>query len=131
MFFKKNINRSLRRKGFTLVETLVGIAVFLIISTATYQAYISLFSLINLNQYKIVALNLANEQFEIIRNLSYIDIGIPGGIPNGKIPHIQNLTRSSINFIVTTTIRNIDLPFDGMIGSSTKPDLSPADNKVV
>jgi hypothetical protein len=54
-----------------------------------------------------------------------------GGIPNGKIAHVQNLVRSNINFIVTTTIRNIDLPFDGAIGSSTKPDLSPADNKSV
>jgi len=119
------------KKGFTLVETLVGIAVFLVIAIASYQAYVSLFSLINLNQYKIVALNLANEQFEIIRNLPYSDVGIPAGIPNGKIPHVQNLTRSNINFIATTTIRNIDLPFDGAIGSSTKPDLSPADNKSV
>ena len=119
----------LENKGFTLVETLVGVAVFLIIAIATYQAYISLFSLINLNQYKIVALNLANEQFEIIRNLSYSDVGIPGGIPDGKIPRIQNLIRSGISFMVTTTIRNIDLPFDGTIASGTDP--SPADNKVV
>lgn len=124
-------NKVNRNKGFTLVETLVGVAVFLIIATTTYQAYISLFNLINLNQYKIIALNLANEQFEIIRNLPYADVGIPSGIPNGKIPHIQNLTRSGIAFVVTTTIRNIDLPFDGTIGSTTRPDLSPADNKSV
>jgi prepilin-type N-terminal cleavage/methylation domain-containing protein len=119
------------KKGFTLVETLVGVAVFLIIAVATYQAYISLFNLINLNQYKIVALNLANEQFEIIRNLPYSDVGIPAGIPNGKIPHVQNFVRSNITFVATTTIRNIDHPFDGQIGSSTKPDLSPADSKSV
>jgi prepilin-type N-terminal cleavage/methylation domain-containing protein len=128
MFFKITYKIN---KGFTLVETLVGVAVFLVIAVATYQAYVSLFTLINLNQYKIVALNLANEQFEIIRNLPYADVGIPSGIPNGKIPHVQNLNRSNINFIVTTIIRNIDLPFDGTIGSSTKPDLSPADNKSV
>ncbi len=120
-----------KKKGFTLVETIVSIGVFLVISTAAYQAYVSLFTLINQNQYKILALNLANEQFEIIRNLSYVDVGIPGGIPNGKIPHIQNLTRGGVPFTVTTTIRNIDLPFDGQIGSSTKNDLSPADNKGV
>lgn len=124
-------SRLLKNKGFTLVETLVSVAVFMVIATASYQAYVSLFLLINQNQYKIVALNLANEQFEIIRNLSYSDVGIPNGIPNGKIPHVQNLTRSGISFTVTTTIRNIDLPFDGQIGSSTKNDLSPADNKGV
>ena len=120
----------LKNKGFTLVETLVGIAVFLLIATASYQAYVSLFTLINQNQYKIIALNLANEQFEIIRNLPYSDVGIPSGIPKGKIPHVQNLTRSNIPFVVTTTIRNIDQPFDGLIGG-TPNDLSPADNKVV
>jgi prepilin-type N-terminal cleavage/methylation domain-containing protein len=126
MLFKKISKKS----GFTLVETLVGVAVFLIIATATYQAYVSLFMLINLNQYKILALNLANEQFEIIRNMPYADVGIVSGIPNGKIPHIQTLVRGGVTFTVTTTIRNIDLPFDGAIGSSTKPDLSPADNKL-
>ncbi len=118
------------KKGFTLVETLVGVAVFLIIATSSYQAYVSLFSLINQNQYKILALNLANEQFEIIRNLTYSDVGIVGGIPNGKVPNVQNLTRGGINFTVTTTIRNVDIPFDGTIGG-TPNDLSPADNKYV
>lgn len=124
-------NKIKKNKGFTLVETLVGVAVFLIIATASYQAYISLFSLINANQYKILALNLANEQFEIIRNLPYADVGIQSGIPNGKIPRTQNITRGNVNFTVITTIKNVDLPFDGQIGSSTRPDLSPADNKLV
>jgi prepilin-type N-terminal cleavage/methylation domain-containing protein len=122
--------KKLQSRGFTLVETIVGVAVFVIVASASYQAYISLFKIINQNQYKIAALNLANEQFEIIRNLPYSDVGVPGGIPNGKIPHTQTLVRSNISFTVTTTIRNIDQPFDGQIGSTTN-DLSPADNKVV
>lgn len=121
---------SSQKKGFTLIETLVGVGVFLVIATASYQAYVSLFSLINLNQYKILALSLANEQFEIVRNLPYADVGVQGSIPNGKIPHVQNLTRGNVPFIVTMTIRNIDQPFDGTIGGSPN-DLSPADNKLV
>lgn len=113
-----------------MVETLVGVAVFLVIATATYQAYVSLFTLINQNQYKILALNLANEQFEIIRNLTYSDVGVQGGIPNGKIPHEQTLVRGGTTFVVTATIRNVDVPFDGTIGG-TPNDLSPADNKLV
>ena len=117
-------------KSFTLIETLVGVAVFLVIATAVYQAYTSLFTLINLNQYKILGLNLANEQFEIARNLSYSDVGEISGIPNGKIPHVQNFTRGGIPFIVIFTVRNIDLPFDGTIGGAPN-DLSPADNKLI
>jgi len=121
---------SFKKRGFTLIETVVSVGVFLVIATASYHAYLGLFTLINQNQYKIIALNLANEQFEIVRNLSYSDVGIVGGVPNGKIPHIQNLIRSNISFVVTSTIRNVDLPFDGQIGSTTN-DLSPADNKSV
>lgn len=127
MLYKSIKNNS---RAFTLIETLVGIAVFVVISTAVYQAYVSLFGLISLNQYRIVALNLANEQFEIVRNLSYVNVGIPGSIPNGILPQVQNITRSGVNFIVTTTVRNIDNPFDGTIGG-TPNDLSPADNKLV
>lgn len=122
-FFKKT-------KGFTLVEVLVGAAVFLVISVAIYQAYSSLFKLTSANQYKILALNLANEQFEIVRNLSYADVGEVGGIPVGKVPSVQNLVRGGVPFKLTTTIRNIDMPFDGTIGGEPN-DLSPADNKLI
>lgn len=122
--------KSIKEKGFTLIETLVGVAVFLVISTAAYEAYISLFNIINLNQYKIVALNLANERFEVIRNLPYSEIGQISGIPSGQIPHVETFVRSGLTFIATTTIRNVDLPFDGTIGGVPN-DLSPADNKLV
>lgn len=116
--------------GFTLVETLVGVALFLIIALASYQAYVSLFALISQNQYKILGLNLANEQFEIVRNLPYSDVGIQNGLPRGKVPHIQNLVRGGVSYVVTTTIRNVDQTFDGTLGG-TPNDISPADNKLV
>lgn len=118
------------KKGFTLIETLVGTAVFLVIAVSAYRAFTSLFQLVTLNQYRAIALNLSNEQFEIIRNLPYSDVGVTGSIPNGKIEHIQTLTRSNIPFTVTTTIRNVDMLFDGTIGG-TPNDLAPADNKIV
>lgn len=118
------------KKGFTLIEVLVGTAVFLVVAMAVYQAYTSLFLLISANQYKILALNLANEQFEIVRNLTYSSVGETTGIPHGVIPHSQMLTRGGVTFVVTTTIRNVDLPFDGVI-DGTPDDLSPADNKLI
>lgn len=116
--------------GFTLVETLIGAALFLIIAVSIYQGYLSVLNAVRLSTSKIVAANLANEQFEIIRNLPYSDVGIVGGLPAGKIPYQQTLARDSFTFLVTATIRNIDLPFDGTIGGSPN-DLSPADNKLV
>ncbi|MEY2664359.1 MAG: hypothetical protein RIT04_167 [Candidatus Parcubacteria bacterium] len=123
------ISRSLS-KGFTLIETLVGVAVFAIVALASYQAYVAVFAISGANQYKILALNLINEEFEIVRNMPYVDIGIVNGIPNGKIPYEQQLVRGGITFTLTATVRNIDLSFDGQAGSSTN-DTSPADNKLV
>jgi len=117
-------------RAFTLVEVIVGAAVFLLVSLAAYQAYIGLFHIIDLGQYRVLAVSLANEQFEIARNMPYVDVGVQGSIPLGKIPHIQNLTRGGIPFVVTSIVRNIDLAFDGTIGGAPN-DLSPADNKLV
>ena len=115
--------------GFTLVESLVGVAVFMIIAVSVYQAYGAVMNAVRASRLKVAATALANEQFEIIRNLSYDDVGVAGGIPSGKIPHMQNLVRDGTEFTVETVIRNIDDPFDGTIGGSPN-DLSPADYKL-
>lgn len=117
------------RQGFTLVELLVGITVFMIIAGSIYQTYNSTMSAIRASRLKVTATALANEQFEIIRNLSYSDVGVIGGIPNGKVPNTQNFVRDGANLIVKTTIRNIDDPFDGTVGELIN-DLSPADYKL-
>ncbi|MEI6057396.1 MAG: hypothetical protein WCQ60_00300 [bacterium] len=127
----KIAQKNLNTRGFTLMEAVVGTALFVVIALAAYQAYFSLFTLAAINQYKVIAFQLADEQFEIVRNLPYNNIGVVNGIPAGVIPQTQTLTRGGIPFTVTTIIRNIDLPFDGTAGSSTRNDLSPADNKLV
>lgn len=124
MFIKKT------NKGFTLVELLVGIAVSLIIIVGVYDAYTSVYHVVQKSRIKISAIDLANEQMEIIRNLPYSLVGTVGGVPNGVINHIQTLVRDNTSFTVTTTIRNYDDPFDGTLGG-TPNDLSPADAKIV
>lgn len=116
--------------GFTLIETLIAVAVFLIISTSSYQGYIAILKGVQVVRIKQSSLSVANEQIEIIHNLPYVDVGIVGGLPLGKIPHEQSIFNDGIEFLVTTTIRNIDLPFDGVIGGVPN-DSSPADNKLV
>lgn len=120
----------MKNKGFTLIETVVGVAVFALVALAAYQAYTSLFLITTNNQFKIIALNLVNEQFEIMRNMPYTDIGIVNGIPNGKIPYQQTLTRGGVTYTVTATVRNIDQSFDGTVSASST-DTSAADNKLI
>lgn len=126
---KKNTQQQITR-GFSAIEVLVGAAVFLIVSLATYNAYLSVFNMVEYAQQKTAALNLINEQFEIIRNLPYSRVGVVGSVPSGDIPYTQSIVRGGTTYSVITIIRNIDHPFDGTIGG-TPNDTSPADNKLV
>ena len=117
-------------RGFSLIETLVGISIFIMISMSIYQVYVKVLDVVSSARLKVVATALANEQFEILRNLPYSDVGVEGGIPNGKIKASRSVTRSNTDFTIKTTVRNIDDPFDGFLGGA-KNDLSPADYKLV
>lgn len=109
---------------------LVGAALFLVLATGIYGAFRSVLTVTSASRAKIVAMDLANERFELIRNLPYEDVGISGSIPNGLLSHVETFVRSGFTFQATTTIRNIDDPFDGTIGGSPN-DLSPADSRLV
>ena len=115
--------------GFTLIELLVGVSVFAIMAVAIYRGYVGAYEVGRLSRLKIAALALGNEQLEIIRNLPYADVGIVNGLPPGKIPREQTLTRGATRLRVVTTVRSIDDPFDGTV-SGTPRDLSPADYKL-
>ena len=88
------------KKGFTLIETIVGAAVFLVVAVTVYGAYTSIFQLANLNQARVLATNLVDEQFEIIHNMPYLDVGIVGGDPNGVLPATTTVIRGGIEFNV-------------------------------
>jgi prepilin-type N-terminal cleavage/methylation domain-containing protein len=120
----------MNQKGFTLIETLVGSAILLILALSTYKAFGVLMDAVSLSRAKIAATSIANEKFEIIRNLPYNDVGIIGGLPIGKIERNQIVVRDNYSFNITNTIRNIDDLFDGTIGGNPS-DLSPADYKSV
>lgn len=115
--------------GIGIIETVIGVSVFIVVAVGVYEAYRSMYGFIGVSKQKIVAAALANEQLEIIRNLPFSDVGIVNGIPSGKIPREQTLNRSGTDYQVVTTIRNIDDPFDGTIGGAPN-DTSPADYKL-
>jgi prepilin-type N-terminal cleavage/methylation domain-containing protein len=122
--------RRFRARGFTLIETLVGVAVFSTIALTAWAGFVNIFEAMQILRVKTTATNLATEQIEIIRNLPYDDVGVVNSIPNGVVPHKQTLERDGRQFEVTTIIRNVDHAFDGTIGG-TPNDTSPADNKLV
>lgn len=118
------------KKGFTLVELLVGVSVFMVIIIGVYNAYTSIYQVVSLSRQKIAGIDLVNEQLEIVKNLPYASVGVDGGIPDGLLSHVQTIVRDGLTFTATTTVRNFDDPFDGTLGGIPN-DLSPADSKVV
>ncbi|MFA6078823.1 MAG: carboxypeptidase regulatory-like domain-containing protein [Candidatus Omnitrophota bacterium] len=104
------MTRSKRIKsGFSLIEVLVGTALFLTVAVSAYGAFANLLKLANASKARTLAVHLADEQFEIIRNMPYISVGLTNGIPLGILPQTQSLTRGGISFTVSLTVRNINL----------------------
>jgi len=126
---KFSVNKKKLVGGFTLIETLVGVTVFILIAISVYQAFGTLMDVAQLSKAKIAATTVANEKFEIIRNLPYESVGIPNGIPDGVVERDSTVERDGFSFDIVTTIRNMDDPFDGTIGGSPN-DTSPADYKL-
>jgi prepilin-type N-terminal cleavage/methylation domain-containing protein len=128
-FFKKQKIYSSNNKGFTLIEVLVGTVIFVLVALSAYKAFGVLMDGVSVARAKVAATSIANEKFEIIRNLPYSDVGIVGGLPVGKIARNQTIVRDNYSFNIVTAIRSIDDPFDGTIGGNPN-DLSPADYKM-
>ncbi len=114
-YFKRNnspeINISLKSNhGFTLIEILVGVAVFSAIVISVYGAFALIEKTVIISKTRIAMTDIGREQLEIIRNLSYSNVGIIGGLPAGKIIRDKTVTRSGINFDVLTTVRGVTDP---------------------
>lgn len=116
--------------GFTLVETLVAVAIFAIFALGIYSGIQFVFRLVYNSRVRIIETSIINEQIEGIRTMSFYDVGILNGSPAGLLERTVTTTRNGIGFEITRTIRNIDDPFDGLV-TSPSPDLSPADYKLV
>ena len=122
-FFKKESS------GFTFLELLIGVAIFIVFVVGIYNACYSLYGSILASHSKTVAVDLANEQFELIKNLPYDSLGTVGGTPVGLLLANQSITRDGITFVLNTSIMYKDDPFDGVAGGNPN-DTKPNDYKL-
>ncbi|PIT92089.1 MAG: hypothetical protein COU08_04530 [Candidatus Harrisonbacteria bacterium CG10_big_fil_rev_8_21_14_0_10_42_17] len=118
------------KRGITLIETLIGVVVLVIISAAIYQSYTAVLDTYQTAKVKAIAADVINEEIEFIRSVPYSQIGLVGGVPSGVVAATSTVSRETLIFMVNRYIRNEDDPFDGMIGG-TPNDLSPADYKLI
>lgn len=115
------------RRGFTLVETVVAVGVFGIFFSAIALILQQVLENVGTTRVRTVALAIAQEKMEVIRNLPYANVGTVGGIPSGPIQQTEIITINNQQFTVTTSIFFIDDVFD----TEAPTDTNPADYKRV
>lgn len=103
--------RSLR--GVSLVDVVVGSALFLIIFVALFGILRASIAVSGLSKLKAAATSIATSQVEYIRSLEYNAVGTDGGIPAGSIPQNATTTQAGLEFSVRTYIVYADDPADG------------------
>ncbi len=109
------------QKGFSLIEVLVAILLVVVIFTGIIGAFTLTLKITFQSKARISALALASKTMEKMRNLPYSSVGTIGGIPSGVIPQVEQKNLNNIDFIITTSIINIDDAFDGKLPADSVP----------
>lgn len=117
-------------KGFTLIEALVLLFIFSVISMTFLQVYATGTRLIIESKNRLGATALANQKLEIVQSLDYDNIGTVSGIPAGDIPEYETISVNTTQYQVHTFVQYIDDAFDRKVTSSP-PDTIPNDYKRV
>jgi prepilin-type N-terminal cleavage/methylation domain-containing protein len=124
----KNIN-IVKNSGFTLIEAMLVIFIFALITVTFYRTYTIGTRHIIDSKNRLGAISAANEKMEIIRNLKYEDIGTVNGSVSGNIPDEESLTENASRYVVKTTVEFTDDPLDGVAYEDTNN--APEDYKKV
>jgi prepilin-type N-terminal cleavage/methylation domain-containing protein len=121
-----------RQHGFTIIEVVVGIAIFAILALGVLGCYTALSRSVRAARQKVVLSTLAAERLEIVRNIPYSQVGTVNGNPSGNLPDLSNpylTTLEGIQYKVYYEVTYIDDSADGTILAGTDP--APNDYKQV
>jgi prepilin-type N-terminal cleavage/methylation domain-containing protein len=122
--------RTRHASGMTLIEVMVALAIFSIAMVGLYALIVMGIRVSTDSRARLDATALANERMEMVRNLTYDNVGTVGGVPNGTLQRTELLTVNRIQYTITTDVVYVDDPFDGTLGG-TPNDLFNADYKKI
>jgi len=114
--------------GFTLIESLVFLFLFMVISLVFFQTYAVGTRLIIESKNRLGATALANQKMEIIRSVDYDAIGTTTGIPAGDLLENEVISVNTVRYNVHTFVQYVDDVFDSTIATG---DVIPTDYKRV
>ena len=124
--------------GFTLIEAMFFLFIFMIISLGFMQTYATGAHMIIESKNRLGATALANQKMEIIRSIDYSLIGTKHwngsswvyGVPGGDILEDETVGVNTVAYAVHTYVQYNDDPYDGTLGGSPN-DTIPNDYKQV
>lgn len=103
------------KNGFTLVEMLVSLAIMAIFFTAIFSLFRVVLRNSAVSEARTTAVGIANQQLEMIRNLTYDEVATTDGWPQGDIPSEQVQIIDNINYTIKTEVSFYDDPYDGLV----------------
>ncbi len=118
--------------GYTLIEAMVFLFLFALISVVFVETYSVGTRLIIESKNRLGATALANQKMEIIRSIDYAAIGTTTGIPAGSLAESETISVNTVKYTVHTFVQYVDDTFDGTSGGSgASKDTIPTDYKRV
>ena len=116
---KNNIKKE---RGFTIIETVISIAIFAIISIALFDLFNAIFKNIKNNKAILLANSIALEQIEVVRSMNFNDvITSTGWVTVGPILSENVVDKEGIRFTIKNDVSWVDDPFDGLDPTDTFP----------
>jgi len=107
-----------RQRGFTLIEVVVVTFIIGTVVAGIFGLFLMTLRGAQTGERRVVAIALANERAEMVRNLPYVNVGTVGGIPSGAIPQEETIARNGQDYVVRTDIRYVDDDYDGEVGGN-------------
>lgn len=101
-------------RGVTLIDTLVGSALMLVVFVGIAAAFELSVEVVSNNKARSGAIALANERMEYLKSLTYPQIGVVGGIPAGNVPQIETTKLNGVDYTRRTLVLYSDDPKDGL-----------------
>lgn len=105
------------QSGFTLLEVVIAVFIIGTVVAGMFGLFLITLRGAQTGERRIVAVALANERMEMVRNLPYLSVGTVGGVPGGSVPQQITITRNGQAYTVRTDIRYVDDEYDGLTGA--------------
>jgi len=119
------------KKGFTLIDVLIGVALTLIVFLGIFGAFQLGLKVVDQSRNRIVATAVANGRMEMIRNLSYEDVGTNEATchPCGILEQTTSTIYNNVEYTIETRVDFVIDIVDGIDPSTG--DECPNDYKRV